>query len=157
MRNTPYIDISFETQKKFLSAQNIVIIGGHPKWIKSMKAVYPDFIFFDCDNRNRDLQFLNRNDMKVFSQTAYIGHPMHERVKKKLKRNGNTLYNLNTRSTVRATAEMYQQLCPIDNHQLNTVYQAESRKIVFVKPKKPLSIRLRFISSLLRRMSKIFD
>lgn len=97
--------VSFETQKELLSAQDIVIIGGQPSWIKRMKAVYPNFVYFHCDNLSSDLSSLNKKELKVFFQTAYNSHSMYERVSKQMQHNSKPLYYLNETGNVERTTE----------------------------------------------------
>jgi hypothetical protein len=98
--------IDFETKKGLLSAHHIAVIGGHPKWTKHMKEVYPDFIYFDSENVGGNLDFLKRKGLKVFFHATYNGHPLYGRVTKQMRLNDNPLYYLNESGNIERTTDV---------------------------------------------------
>ena len=98
--------IDFETKKELLSSQNIAVIGGHPKWTKHMKEVFPDFIYFDSENVGGNLDFLKQKGVKVFFHTAYNGHPLYGRVTKQMRLNDNPFYYLNESGNIERTTDV---------------------------------------------------
>lgn len=98
--------IDFETKKELLSAHPIAVIGGHPKWTKHMKEIYPDFIYFDSENVGGNLDFLKRKGLKVFFHATYNGHPLYGRVTKQMRLNDNPLYYLNESGNIERTTDV---------------------------------------------------
>ena len=97
--------IDFETKKELLSTHNIAVIGGQPKWMKHMKEVYPDFIYFDSGNVGGNLDFLKQKGLKVFFRATYNGHPLYGRVTKQMRLNDNPLYYLNESWNIERTTD----------------------------------------------------
>lgn len=75
--------------KGWTAKHKTVLFGGHPNTVNKLKTELPDMMFRDVDSLNRDLEFLQNQEV-VFLITNYFNHPFYHKLMKELQDLPNT-------------------------------------------------------------------
>jgi hypothetical protein len=109
--------VSSLTELKEWTAQHrAVIFGGHPNMVNKLKNELPELTYRDVDTLNRDLEFLQNQDV-VFLITNYFNHPFYYKLMKELQSLPNTklVYLTGYPNTERTMKEMWTGVVGLQN------------------------------------------
>ncbi len=77
--DVPVEEEKLEDMKKYISAKNVVIIGGHINWINKLRKEFPDWRYLDANiSRIHDKKLVEGAE-KVYFFTDHLSHGIYAR------------------------------------------------------------------------------
>lgn len=102
--------------KEWTTQHPAVIFGGHPNMVNKLKGELPELSYRDVDSINRDLEFLQKQEV-VFLITNYFNHPFYYKLMKELQSLPDTrlIYLTGYPNTERTMREMWKGVAGLHN------------------------------------------
>lgn len=91
-------NISTQDKVAQLTKYPILLIGGHPNWVRGIQEIIPNIEYISPDDRSKNLNHLNQYTGVILINRSYLAHDTYYKVKGVLNKNTRLVYINNSMS-----------------------------------------------------------